>query len=392
MNKKLFIIGGVSVILILLGVWGYLMVYGGPANPEGVFANLGTNGELTEGGNMPEQAVVTEVPVVDTKAEKLRQLTTGPVAGFKEVQLSTTTPAVLYYVEMGTGHVFTINTDSGEEVRISGTTYPNTLTAEISNNGLYYGFLGMSATKEFPLTVGILSTTTNVMKNSYVGVSSDISFNEQNELYILSRKADNSSASLYNVKSETMTPLFTLPFLEASIDWGNTKSGPHYTYPKPAAALEGQLYEVLGNTLKRLPIEGNSLTAITSGDITLYNKVESKRLNSYFRVNSADVTQPLDSPVFVEKCFAAATEGQFICAQNSTEITIRNQESWYSGEESFSDSVWLLDGNTFTGELLFNGLEESGRQLDIIKLDLSESGKVLYFINKIDNTLWMYEL
>ena len=392
MNKKFFIIGGLAVILLLLGVWVYLLVYGAPASSDDIFANLGSEGEVAEevaGNPLP---IVEEEPVVNVAASRLRQLTTGPVAGYQEVQISTTTPALLYYVEMGTGHVYTINTESGESIRVSATTFPQTLTAEISNNGLYYAFLAAGVTKSTPFTVGTLSTSTQSITKSYEGTATDVAFNDQSELYILSRTGDTASAVTYNLNSNSSTPLFTLPFLEASVDWGKVSGDSHLVYPKPAEAFEGQPYEVTGNDFIRLPIQGLGFAALRSGDITLFNKINERRLQSYLYVNSADYSESLNSVVLVEKCTAVADEGIFICAQDRSKTNLRSQDSWYTGEISFSDSVWMLDGNTFTGELLFDGMEESGRQLDIIKLGLNSTREVLYFINKLDNTLWMYEL
>lgn len=392
MNKKFFIIGGLAVILLLLGVWVYLLVYGAPESAEDIFADLGTEGGVAEEGVVDFTPVVEEEPLVNVAASRLRQLTTGPVAGYKEVQVSTTTPALLYYVEMGTGHVYTINTESGETIRVSATTFPQTLTAEISNNGLHYAFLSAGATKSAPLSIGTISTSTQSITRSFEGTATDIKFNDQSELYILSRNGDTSSAATHSLQSNSSSPLFTIPFLEAVVDWGNVKGGSHLVYPKPAEAFEGQLYEVSENSFVRLPIQGLGFAAIKSGDITLYNVIKDKRLQSYLYVNSVGYTEALDSVVLVDKCTAVEEEGVFICAQDRSKTNLRSQDSWYTGEISFSDSVWMLDGNSFTGELLFDGMEESGRQLDIIKLGLNSNREVLYFINKLDNTLWMYEL
>ena len=392
MNKKFFIIGGLAVILLLLGVWVYLLVYGAPATTDDIFANLGTEGEVTEGDIVVPPVVIEESPVVNVDAGRLRQLTTGPVAGFREVQLSTTTPALIYYVEMGTGHVYTINTESGETLRVSATTFPQTIAAEISNTGRYYAMRSASASKSTPLTVGTISTSTVSITKSYEGTALDVAFNNNEELYILSREADTSSSVTYNPQSNSSALLFTLPFLEAKVEWGKERGDSHLVYPKPATALEGQLYEISGDTLTRLPVQGLGLTALKSGNITLYNVIEGRRLKSYFFDHSFGVKESLDSAVLVEKCTGAADEGVFICAQDGSKTNLRNQEDWYAGEITFADSVWLLDGNSLTGELLFDTLEESGRQIDIINLDLNDTGEVLYFINKLDNTLWMYEL
>jgi hypothetical protein len=375
-----------------MGVWAYLLVFGAPSTTDDVFANLGSGGGVVEEGEMLPPVVVEEVPLVNVAASRLRQLTTSPVAGFKEVMISTTTPALLYYVEMGTGHVYTINTASGESIRVSATTFPQTVDADISKDGRYYAFRSASASKSAPLTVGTLSTSTVSITRSYEGTALDVAFNDQNELYILNRDGDTSSAVTYSLQSNSSAPLFTLPFLEATVDWGSTKSGPHLVYPKPATSLEGQLYRVEGNSFIRLPIQGLGLTAIQSGNKILYNVIKNQRLQSYFFINSIKVSESLDSPVLVEKCIGVADEGVFICAQDGSKTNLRNQDTWYTGELIFSDSVWILDSNSFTGELLFNSFEETGRTLDIIKLGLNQTGEVLYFINKLDNTLWMYEL
>jgi hypothetical protein len=392
MNKKFFIIGGLAVILLLLGVWAYLLVYGAPTSTDDVFANLGTGGEVSREEVAVPLPVIEEKPVVNIAAGRLRQLTTGPVAGFKEVSISTSTPNLLHYVEMGTGHVYTINTQSGESTRISATTFPQTVVAEISNDGRYYAFLGASATKVAPLTIGSIATATVSITKSYEGTASAVAFNDAGSLYIMSREGDVSSAVTYTVESNSSAPLFTLPFLEATVQWNKERGGAHLVYPKPAATLEGQLYRVTGTSFTRLPIQGLGLTAIQSGDVTLYTVVENRRLISYFYHSQLNLSDPLNSPVLTEKCVSLSNEGSFICAQDRSQTNLRSQDTWYTGEVTFSDTVWLLDGNTLTGELLFDGLEESGRQLDMIELTLNPTGEVLYFINKLDNTLWMYEL
>jgi hypothetical protein len=392
MNKKFFIFGGLAVVLLLLGVWGYLMVYGAPTSTNDMFADLGSEGGAAEEGSiLPPPPVVEEAPVVNVSASRLRQLTTGPVAGFSGVQTSTSTPELVYYVEMGTGHVYTIDVESGETIRVSATTFPQTIRAEISNSGRHYAFVGASASKSAPLAIGTLSTSTVSIELAYEGYATDAAFNNDEELYITDRNGDSTVATVFNPSIGSMTPLFTLPFLEATIDWAERSSGTHLFYPKPASSLEGQAYEITGGVFTRLPISGLGFTAKQSGDIVHYNVIEGKRLQSYFHSKSIGFNSRLDSAVLVEKCLST-DDGSFICAQDSSQTNLRNQDTWYTGEISFSDSVWFLNGTTLTGELLFDAYKESGRKLDIIELARSTSGEMLYFINKLDNTLWMYEL
>jgi hypothetical protein len=50
--------------------------------------------------------------------------------------------------------------------------------------------------------------------------------------------------------------------------------------------------------------------------------------------------------------------------------------------------------DTFTGEveLVSDFTYASGRNIDIAQIGIDTEGERLYFINKNDNTLWMYTL
>ena len=122
MKKSIILSIGALVIFLLLAVWGYLFFFGTPESSDEFFTDLGLNGEVDTSYVPPPVEVATSTPTVNMKRPKLRQLTTKPVAGFAEIIRSTTTPAVVYYVEQGNGHIFTIDTKSGEEVRVSRTT------------------------------------------------------------------------------------------------------------------------------------------------------------------------------------------------------------------------------------------------------------------------------
>ena len=67
-------------------------------------------------------------------------------------------------------------------------------------------------------------------------------------------------------------------------------------------------------------------------------------------------------------------------------------DNWYKGLISFSDKLYKIDLEKSLAAQLVSPEQETGRELDVIDMNISQEGKVLYFINKNDNTLWMYEI
>ncbi len=67
-------------------------------------------------------------------------------------------------------------------------------------------------------------------------------------------------------------------------------------------------------------------------------------------------------------------------------------DAWYKGTLALSDALWKIDIANTEATLISNFLSESGREIDVLKIGADSSGKYLYFINKNDDTLWLYDL
>jgi hypothetical protein len=133
--KKILIILGVIIILVLGAAWAYVFIYGVPENADEIFARFDRAGDapvftgdensgdidVGEGDDGMNEGVVS----------RLRQLTTRPVAG------AVFTTAGIRYVERGTGHVYEIDLASGEERIVSGTTLQRTIRAVFSPDGTH---------------------------------------------------------------------------------------------------------------------------------------------------------------------------------------------------------------------------------------------------------------
>ena len=213
----LFIVGGV-VILILVAIWGYLFFFGTPQSSDEFFADLGLSGEVDTSYVPPPQEATTTTPVVNMERPKLRQLTTKPIAGYTEVIRSTSTPALMYYVEKGTGHVYTINIETGEENRVSQTTVAQAEHAVISSDGSFAAITSFSNNKNKPLFVGAFGTTTLAadsmnLTEVFAGAAQDVTVTNDEVLYTTVGAAG-LVGTAYDLDTDTTSTMFTFPLTD----------------------------------------------------------------------------------------------------------------------------------------------------------------------------------
>jgi len=101
------------------------------------------------------------------------------------------------------------------------------------------------------------------------------------------------------------------------------------------------------------------------------------------------------SPVrlFLEKCTNNPTAtSSLYCAAPRIIPFATYPDDWYKGVVSFVDSLWFVDFTGQAGTLLADLLRLSGREIDVSSIYVDESGRFLSFINKNDDTLWLYDL
>jgi hypothetical protein len=392
MKRSLFIIGGVILVVVLIIVWIYVLFIGNPTNTDEQFANF--NLEDTTDLSYEEPTIEeSSETVVDVSAnQRLRQLTTRPVAGFIEVQTSTTSSIEVRYVEVGTGHVYSINLETGAEERISGTTIPSARKAVFSKDGRFIMIeSGFGTQKEF-IIGEIFSDTSSLTNTAIAEPVVSFSASKDNRFLYAIQTGSSVIGKIFNPEELTSETLFSLPFREASFEWGKSVSDAHYVYPKTTRQLESFLYQVKNGVITRMPIDGYGMSALGNSDYILYSKQEKDQYNTYYfdtKNGSVSISPLVQIP---EKC--VMTEGRFpitICASSQYEFQSLLPDTWYKGEVSSADNLWEHTLDESSAKLLVNTKSESGRELDIINLSVSDDGFNVYFSNQNDQTLWMYE-
>jgi hypothetical protein len=393
MKKQIFIITGAVIVLILILVWAYLLVFGTPKTTEEIYTDLGLRGEEnTMIEPLPPVEETPEKPLVQVTGEKLRQLTTKAVAGYKEVAAAAGADPVIYYVEKGTGHIYSINLKTGAEARLSGTTIAQTSEADISKTGSFVVVASQGSNKNKSIFVGELNTTENSLDEIFTETVHDFTLADSSgELLYTLPNEQSLVAYSYNISADTKKTLFTVPFREATIVWGNTATSSHYIYPKTSYALSGFLYEAKGSSLTRLPVEGFGFSAIANNEIILYSAHAGTAPASYVYNRKAKTKEKLNTVLLPEKCDLPESGTEFICGSEAINLPYEFPDQWHKGQLHFKDIMWSVTASSMTSTMLVDTFD-SAREIDITMLEVNDNRSRVYFINKNDNTLWMYEI
>ncbi len=384
MKKNILITLGILVTLIILGVWAYLFTFGTPKDSAEIFANFGLGGEGEDTAPLPEPTIIdTSDTTTAGTPQALKQLTTRPVAGAVFVNDGDG----VHYVEQGTGHVYSIDLINGTETLISGTTLPGTREALFSKNG------GLVAITLFDGS-GLKTLVGEIGKDAtqnFSGVAlpqgaSEIYFsNATNSLMYAIKGTAGTSGYSYNTKKETGTQLFSIPLRDIHVLWEGNQI---YVYTVPTGDQTGYLYKIVKNDLTYVTEGGKGLLgSLFNNDPIVTRTTESGIMSSAIAPQGETLLPIVTIP---EKCISS--EAFLYCATpRDLGNTQAFPDNWYKGVVSYSDTLWEINVADGEATALSNFELESGRQIDVSKIGISEDETRLYFINKNDNALWMFD-
>jgi len=381
MKRSLYIVG-IVLILALVAVWLFLL-FANDNTKNDVYNRFGLNGSPEEG--IFEEVIDAIVPDIFQK-QYLRQLTTKRVIGYVEV--ATVSSTLVYFVEAGTGHVYTIDPMiEGSENRVSNVTVPVATKASISLDGTY---IAVRAGNQPEANLTILTqsggsvdsyTLSEPIRDFFINSNDDL-------LYTIAEGSGLSGKSL-DLETKTTKTLFEIPFREATVVWGADPDDSHYVYPKTSRYLEGYLYKITNGKFARTPISGFGLMAQASKNKVIYTKMQSNKFISEVTDLENEFTQPMYLAFVPEKCTFG--ELAIYCAEGGQAEDDGFPDAWYRGEVSFTDSLWKMPEGNSGVDFIINPLEESGRELDIIDVKAGTNDSLLYFQNRNDHSLWAYE-
>ncbi len=380
MKKPLLIGLGIGILLLVTGLWAYLFVYGTSETADEVFGRFGIGNNSSEGENIPPKETDVDGDYLGNTA--LRQLTTRPVAGAIVVNNA------LRFIERGTGHLYEIPLPQGVETLISNTTIPQTVEAIFSPTGERVVIV-TEEDEQNEMNVATLIYDGEI-GNRLEGVSlprtaSNPAWQDSDTLLYLLPTANGAAGYTYSLLERKSTTRFTIPLRDVEVLWGNND----YIYTTPTAHQFGHLYRVGSGTLHYMTDGKEGLVAIPyAGGMVITHTV-----NDTVVSRGLGDTQ-YEPPIVLmrEKCVADQNASSTLyCAAPSGEITGVFPDDWYKGEVSFADILWKINMEEQSATVLSNFLSESGREIDVSQIGMDKRGIYIYFINKNDGTLWLFD-
>lgn len=385
--KKVFFIIGIVVIIILTGILLFLL-FASDSQKKDVF-NAFNIGNTTTGDTALDTIIDAIIPSSDTKLTALRQLTTKRVVGAVEINpTGSSTEPIIYYTEAGTGHVYSLNVVNGQENRLSNITVPTAQKSSLSSDGKYAVIATDSSAEGRTVTIVTLPREGTELASAQLSeLVKDFTITSDDMVLYTTVVADALTGRLYNPDKKETKTLFTLPFKEATVRFGAKSTDSMYAYPKTARTLEGYLYEINGGVVQRLPISGYGLGALSSANTILYSVYKDGIYKSFLYTLTSKNSLQTSVAVIPEKCLFV--NEKIFCGTSARQDL--DPESWYKGTKTISDYLQLSDVASADNNVLAVPQNDVGRDIDIVNPLSSKDSMRLYFNNKLDGTLWIFD-
>jgi hypothetical protein len=144
-------------------------------------------------------------------------------------------------------------------------------------------------------------------------------------------------------------------------------------------------------SIHRLPLDGFNLSAYGSESIALATFEENSKYQTSIYQRKDMTSTTLNRAVLPNKCLQVA-DLNLICG---VDVNSRLEESqltlWQQGRLQFTDDIHLINSLDGASTELANTKAITGRVVDVTKMEQGAKYDYVYFINKIDQTLWIYE-
>ena len=389
--KKTLIIAGIILILLVAAFWVYLLLFNPQDGEGGGFGSFGLSGNSAgdRGGFSSDNSFGDSAGTVDTatnangSVEALKQLTTRPVAGAVFVGNS------IRYVEQGTGHIYEIALSSGSESQISATTITETTYALFSDQGDRVAVY--SDANGGTITVGTINRADGGGSLSGINLpagSREIGWSASGtEIFYLDKAVDGSTAYAYNLDTKSSQPLFSVPLNDVEVLWGSDT----YVYTTPTAEQTGYIYKIGNNTLDFVTAGKRGLMGIKWKNGLIVSHAENKSIVSSILENGGSYSLILGA--VPDKCSVGNASSVNI-AYCGAPISFPNgsyPDDWYKGLLSLTDVLWSIDLDSGEAAVLSDLSAESGREIDIATIGTNDDGTLVWFTNKNDGALWMFD-
>ena len=365
--------------------------------------NAGRKSSVSLGGGNSSSKFGKEAP-----KNILTQLTKNAISG--AAYYGTTTAL---YMERATGHIYKINLDGTNNIRLSNATVPKSFEASWSYKSdkmavRYFedpapGSVKLTV-KTFLASIGHLLKATSTSEAELKGLALPSSVSEiavspaEDKVFYLNNAGDELTEGVVaDFSNKNQKKIFELPFGEFNISWPTKDNIVLLT--KPSAKADGYLYFLNSKTaiLTRILSGIKGLMAVVSldGEKIVFSGIGQDGLpagqagmeSKIYNVKTRTISE-LGFATLADKCaWGKKNKNMVYCGVSAKKPDTNQPDGWYQGTVSFDDGVWSK--NITTGESK-NILSRFGA--DIMNIFVSDDENYLIFTNKNDGTLWSFKL
>lgn len=420
MIKKILIIIAVALIILVIGlfIWAFMISRdsGGEVTVAESFRELVSFGE--GGTNISLQRGIDDFDIAPsgmdgilgdgvTELPRLRQVANFPVAGasFLENESGETS---IRFIARENGHIFEIGVDSTTQTRISNTTILRIWDTKWLSGGDAFvaRFLDEESSEVESFYAEIKESETGSegeVDGAFLPKNiEELTLSDEDRIFYLTPSGDGSVGITADANGDNKVQVFNSSLSEWNIDWRTGNKIALTT--KASSNIPGYLYFLdtlpagrQGKTekLEKILSEKRGLTTLINSDATrvLFTQNEGNRLLLSVLDVKSDETTDLPVWTLAEKCvWSELNENIIYCGVPNIIPRGDDLDLWYQGLVSFSDSVWMIDTETQTANILANPTDIADREIDLIKPTLSADEDYLIFTNKKDSTLWSLRL
>lgn len=411
--KRTLIIAGIIIAIIAIVVLIYFLFFRGGATP-----GPGGTGEFPVAGDGTGGQGATEIiddkidastqPVLATP--RLIKITNGPVAlgiialteasatgtpalGSTSTSTAPTTPDTLVrYIERASGNMYEYRASTRAITRLTNRTVPGATEASWLSDGsvafLRYLSTDSAGGKRHIETYALEAKTGNghlfardlgqVVGNgmSVVAVSSGTN----GSVAVRSSWDGTNPATLF---TSSISRLFAFP----------TSNGIYVQTPA-AAKADSYVFLASGSSLQRVPTPSRGLTALPSldGKSILVSYVEGGIVQLAKVSSATNELKPLPVATLTEKCAWSPDGKDAYCGVPTSFPQGTYPDDWYQGAVGFKDRLWDIDFESQVAVLAADLPALTDTAIDAVSLSVDADRRVLFFVNRLDGSLWAYSL
>ncbi len=360
-------------------------------NVDNQVGNIDSNGNIIDwkqaGQDQPQRFhQLTDFAVAGaTYFESIKNVADDINKSIKSINTPT-----LRYVERVTGHIYQMNLNTKNQIKVSNSTIPGVYEVffdKLADNFIYR-YLSVENKSIASFTASLGKDIGKFLPFNIISVSVSP---DKNSFFYLVKNSSGVSGYTKSFDNSKTSNVFESAFTDWSSQWVSDETV--FLNTKPSYMVSGSLFNLntKNKTLNKIfgGIKGLTTLSNVGGTSILYGSSLNIGPRLFLLNTENHDIKDLDLYGLPEKCVWDNTI-YIYCAVPNTIIGSRYPDVWYQGLVSFDDFFVKINTKTGKHSTLANSKNETS--VDATNLFIDAEKNNLFFINKKDSTLWSLDI